>query len=485
MSTGLFASKQHRPLRNLKKLLILSPLHTSSALPVSSPLPHEGFRSTPVVVLKAKYSFKAQAPPEMSVKANDYFKFVDRPGNGWLTVQCIDKNKQGLVPALYVDIVVNDPKQPVSLAWLNAVEDPKYAMDDVKSLRLSCVLVDSHNKCWHRMDIRLQNGAHRFVAKTYHDMYQLHVGLVEEFGHTTKLPPLPRTLCVNGVANKAQMVEMVAHAAQLDHYLHTVLDIECVAHSDTFSAFLLDAASPKVEYDANILVPGDSDINEALLPGAFDVTTASSQQRNLLFLPTAPLPPVPAKISHSPSSSFNYSSTNAKYSSYLNQLPVLPQRVRHTSTSLSSRIPELRSSGTVLSFASIFAGYDTDDSDARSRPSHLRTSSLPLRGDYGLPLSSGLPPKSHHSSSSSADSVMSSGSLCRPEPKTPTLDMGSFAHVSIAEEPDYDFRPLEPKMHREMMETKNREGITPGKKHTNSMGRYEIRPRHPARAGQT
>lgn len=48
-----------------------------------------------------------------------FLKLLDRPGNGWLLVQFLDSYRaRGLVPATYVDIEVNDTRNPVSVEWL-------------------------------------------------------------------------------------------------------------------------------------------------------------------------------------------------------------------------------------------------------------------------------------------------------------------------------------------------------------------------------
>lgn len=71
--------------------------------------------SLPVIVLTAKYRFIAENPNELCIEPRDYLKLLERPGNGWLKVQMLDKYDQvGLIPASYVSIAVNDIINPIS-----------------------------------------------------------------------------------------------------------------------------------------------------------------------------------------------------------------------------------------------------------------------------------------------------------------------------------------------------------------------------------
>lgn len=356
MYPGVFSSKQHKSSRNLKKLLILSPINTS---PHSSPVAAQpgqfASNSTPVVVLKAKYDFVARHTPEISVCAKDYVKLVDRPGNGWLLVQCIDRNSTGIIPALYVDIAVNDPKQPVLKEWLLQVATPKNALlNDMKSLKVSSVLLDRDNRFWYRMDIKMNTGMSKYVVKYYEDFYQMHVCLLEEFYKSVKLPSLPRTVRTSPntpsaswttPADTALMKELVAHCSELDKYMNLLLKLEAVLALATMFDFIFTPTNKCIEFDRDEHLIDDH-INDALNEYSLNVTGAMSTLRKLSFSPTAPLPPVmTAKIPHSPSTSKVFDYSNTKYLSYLNQtLPMTPEVPQFRTVSLPERPTRIRAS---------------------------------------------------------------------------------------------------------------------------------------------
>ncbi|CAH2350119.1 hypothetical protein CLIB1423_01S02916 [[Candida] railenensis] len=115
MSATLFKSKQFKSKKNLKGLLISPPVlaNSTSALLQSAPLKQ-------TVVLRAIYDFRAESECELTVSCGDYLKLLDKPGDGWLYVQILEKyDCKGLVPASYVDIEVNDTQNPVTRDWLN------------------------------------------------------------------------------------------------------------------------------------------------------------------------------------------------------------------------------------------------------------------------------------------------------------------------------------------------------------------------------
>lgn len=134
MSTsGLFKSKQFKSKKNLKGLLISPPVlanctsslvssgsNGSSNLAVN---PHSSNINNRVIILRALYDFQAESEIELTVKSGEYLRLIDKPGNGWLCVQNVDRcTNKGLVPAAYVDIEVNDSWEPVTVDWLQEQE---------------------------------------------------------------------------------------------------------------------------------------------------------------------------------------------------------------------------------------------------------------------------------------------------------------------------------------------------------------------------
>lgn len=528
MSSSVFNSKHHKSSRNLKKLLISSPLLLS---PLNSPTTPQvsSFRpsSVPVVVLRSKYNFCAQNATEVSIRANDYFKLLDRPGNGWLMVQCIDRNETGLIPALYVEIAVNDAKTPVSVEWLTQVKTPRSAiLDEIKSIKVSSVLLDAGSHAWYRLDIRMCSGSVKYVAKYYQDFYLLHVCLLEEFYKSVKLPSLPKPLRTPGKAvpatwvnpsDKSHMKDLVTQCEELDKYMNLLLKVQDLLQCDTLLDFVNGHTNKCYEVPKKKNQPSEDTINNNLYPHSQNIISILNPQRKLSFSPTAPLPPVQMPATSLPKSTstmklINYS--NTKYLSYLNQSvsqptsPTLPLESTMTSPTKTPtgkcNITESKSCQTLSSFTSLFASYDiSTEEDASLSPSRAgpgaatspqrrhdvffrSTESSNTEGSFDLVMST-----THHFSNST-DSMLSNGSYVKgagSEPRTPTMNLNCFGPVDgitdneYGEEPDY-FRPLEPKMHKEMVAwtTKHYEYPVGDNKHSDGThNRWEILPKNPAR----
>lgn len=383
-SSNVFNSKQNKSSRNLKKLLISSPLLCS---PVNSPtpslFPFSSHSDNPVVVLRAKYNFRAQNITEVSIRANDYFKLLDRLGNGWLLVQCIDRNETGLVPALYVEIAVNDAKRPISIEWLTKVKSPKSAIfDEIKSISVSTVLIDIANQTWYRLDIRMRSGAFKYIAKYYHDFYDLHGCLAKELHKSVKLPSQLESLDTSfkPISNKSHMKELVAQCKDLDTYLNVLLTIDNVRESESFVDFINAPTSKQLEVPYHLTLSSAA-INDNLHPQSLNVTKAVNPLHTLSFSPTAPLPPMveaPSTVSKHASSMKPFSYSNTKYLSYLNQSasqPSSPTIPLESTTGFplskspqKSTISESRSCQTLSSFSSLFASYDTTSEDIMMSP---------------------------------------------------------------------------------------------------------------------
>lgn len=398
--SNVFNSKQNKSSRNLKKLLISSPLLLS---PVNSPtlplLPFSSYSDTPVVVLRAKYNFCAQNITEVSIRANDYFKLLDRLGNGWLLVQCIDRNETGLVPALYVEIAVNDSKRPISIEWLTRVKSPKSpVIDEIRSVSVSTVLIDRDNQIWYRLDIRMSSGAFKYIAKYYHDFQDLHGCLAEELHKSVKLPSLVKSLdsSFKPIANKIHMKELVAQCKDLDKYLNLLLTLDNVRKSESLVDFINAPTSNHFEVPHDHTVSSDV-INDNLHPQSLNVTTAVNPLRKLSFSPTAPLPPVvgvPSTVSKHASSMKPFSYSNTKYLSYLNQSasqPSSPTIPLESATGFpaskspqKSTISESRSCQTLSSFTSLFASYDISSEDLMMSPDRTgrAESESPIKKDF-------------------------------------------------------------------------------------------------------
>lgn len=486
MSSGVFTSKQYKSFKNLKKLSISSPI---SASPNTSPqtASFPVFRSNnaaPVVIFKVNYSFRAESPAELSVNANDYLKLVDRPGNGWLMVQRIDRNASGLIPALYVEIAVNDVTNPVSIEWLNEanqVQEPEYP----RLTAITNVLQNSKARYWYRMDILMSSGKQVFIGKYYQDFYNLHICLISIYSKA--LPSLPKPMRTASTSSgfpvpwkesdNSHMLDLVERCRELDNYFSQLLNIPEISKCEEMLQFINDEQFKRVEVGANEIPPSEDQINDLLFKDSINITAMLNPSRK--FSPTAPLPPISLGRSFvSGTKSFNDLSkyTSPKNMSHLNMSHI------HLLTKQAEvpHMTESKSSQTISSFGSLIAGYDDDEESlslintysprrGTSSGSGKRVS-IPAPLEYAAPHSQHAShgststigtPKMHYSSGT--DSLMSAGSTLKssstPEPRTPVLDhafeqpytaASPTTHI-IEEECDFDLSPLQPKMHKEIL----------------------------------
>lgn len=467
MSAALFTKNKNTSnnARSVKKLLISLPIRTPALLSPVTPLtPTFGLpRAAPTVVLRAKYSFHAQSLPEISIRQDEYVKHVDRPGNGWLMVQCIDRYACGLVPALYVEIAVNDAKFPVLADWLNAVNDS--SSDWPTTAAVEHVLVNPAQQVWYRLDLAMHSGQHVFCAKQFEDFVDLHYSLQDKFGdHAVPRVPAAPARSVTALKDAdAAGKEHLATAKALHAYMADVLANPLLQESAILLDFVTDTHTPRLVLAKGQPVPSSTHLSDALHKGSVVVGTP----RKHSFSPTAPLPPVTVLlIPRSPLSKevLQYLSSNLKYLSYLNQLgPALPKKQGRQG------MPESGSSQTISSFSSLISTYnqlsidEEQDVPAPASPQLLRriksphslASSCENTTVNSMAASTG-PARTHYTSLS-----LDLGLLIKAvEPRTPTLD--NLCHFDqrykfvvpepiLRRNPDFDLSPLQPKMHRELL----------------------------------
>lgn len=101
---------------------------------ISHPRMIEFTNSEVNVILVSNYKFVAEDDNELSINKGDLLKFIDRKDKGWILVKFLDKlDSAGLIPASYVDIVINDIKKPINLNWLKG-EDNNGITKDIRDL---------------------------------------------------------------------------------------------------------------------------------------------------------------------------------------------------------------------------------------------------------------------------------------------------------------------------------------------------------------
>lgn len=210
MSISLLHSKQMRSKKNLKNLAISGPLTleqpgnvkiiTSSLNPLYPTANDLNDDDDHVVILICKYDFIAENKDELTVKHNQYLKFIHKLGNGWILVHDLeDKSIKGLVPASYLDIAINDFINPITLSWLQEItndNDNIYHHFNIESI-FDDIIIDQvfqnlkDNIFWYKVEIKIDN-QFIYIGKTYHEFYELHCKLLlinQYFDQLPKLPP--------------------------------------------------------------------------------------------------------------------------------------------------------------------------------------------------------------------------------------------------------------------------------------------------------
>ncbi|KAK8441240.1 hypothetical protein B9J08_02552 [Candidozyma auris] len=378
MSTGLFASKQAKSSRNLKKLTISSPIARSSssslqASPVFSPVSGD-----PVIVLRVKYDFDAESSVEMSVRQNDFVKLVHRPGNGWLLVKYIDKTGSGLIPASYVEIIANDLQKPVSAQWLlESSPSTTSKQDSISNIRITTVLQNKKLRYLYRMDISMGSGKQVYLCKYYQDFYNLYVSLVASLGRVVTIPYLPnpqrsleKSVSASSLSND-NIKDLLQLAAQLSKYMRELLAINEVRNCDEFVEFINDEQFKRIEVNPGDLPLPDSEINNLLHKDSINIldtmqradcppsisSTPSQSPRNTGESPRLRQRTSPAQVQlrHLKASQ----STIAIMSSFT--ASASNENMQKRSNEEPSPMVESKSSQTLSTFSSLLAGYGEED----------------------------------------------------------------------------------------------------------------------------
>lgn len=342
MSSSLFKSKQHKSRKNLKKLSISAPFANSptsetcsSFSPYSSTsnvsFIHSPTYSYPVVVLRARYDFNLEDNQEISVKANDYLKLLDRPGNGWIKVSYLDKvNETGLIPASYVDIAVNDQVNPISYEWLNEyksivnneidevpprrismyhynnfneieVKAPKIDGQEFQTnvypidVKVSNVLQNDQSRIWYKVKFTMNDESVVYIGKYYQDFYNLHINLSMMIENLPKLPQPIRTQSHiksksidNFISNKLEdqkyLESLILRCNDLNIYFNHLLKIDSIKNCFELLNFI--ESGPKV------INCNDSNVNDSLYKNSIDLIDLLESKTPHSFSPTAPLPPI-------------------------------------------------------------------------------------------------------------------------------------------------------------------------------------------------
>lgn len=215
--------------KSLKKLVISLPilLPLLAAKPLTPLLP-----GTPVVILQMKYDFLAELPIELTCRAGEYLKFMERPANGWIYVKLIDRTGSGLVPASYVDIAVNDMQNPISQSWLQETEG-------IMDISVSRVFA-TNKRFAYQVDV-VETTGEKHVAKYYLDFYHLHQALTDEYSFP--IPQLPGLLPHVSFRHDEKQLATQETCQRLHYYMKQLLRIPCIRASLLLRDFLQDLCS--------------------------------------------------------------------------------------------------------------------------------------------------------------------------------------------------------------------------------------------------
>lgn len=281
--------RHFKPSRNLRKLLISSPITS----PINSPATSNCsiFSSSEYsVILKVNFDFVGESYPELSVNEGEYVKFVERLDNGWLMVQCIDKAERGIIPALYVNVEVSDPDNSISNNWLRGLKNNVISRDFPQRAKISQVLLNQSGHFWYLYEVSMNSGKIIFFGKLYQDFYTLHCALEKSIGERFNLPPLPKpiTIC-KGEEKKFKLGRILKRCKELNDYQRSILDISEICHNPVMLDFISADNGQLIVFERKEAVPSIEILTEMIYRNSnnFHFFNLASQRS---FSTTAPLP---------------------------------------------------------------------------------------------------------------------------------------------------------------------------------------------------
>lgn len=420
-----------------------------------------------MVILKAKYTFESQGSPEISVQKNELLMPIEKRQDGWIYVQCLNRNAKGLIPCLYAEIVVNDPKKPVTMAWFSETNtiSPKVNERVDRIIISQVVLTECHRLCY-KVEAVLKSDRVVKCCKLYHEFEDL-VSAVNNRFFPSKEFVLP-----------AQLVSHVSPVKCSDAIKKDILNV-----AQSLNILIQDINRYLISRDCLLLV-------EFILKGESHLKLGSSKQRdtmpapiviNLLnnsaagqlpmqrsqsFCPTAPLESTTGvnkkRCASSQKENPSYRSSNMKYLTYLNNTQPSPSK--KTGSSICK-------SDSITSLLSLIESYDVTSWDVYDGCSN--SNSLSGLQNIGLhahqsyckqteysPLyvertaSTSLSSETDNSITDTTASSRESNLSQTIEPFTPPLEHQSLSSIIIPDhlphaEKEYDLSPLQPQMHRE------------------------------------
>lgn len=420
MSASLFRSKQFQSKKKLKKYLISAPVPADTSNIVLGKSAEE--ESGHAVVLITKYPFEAQEEGELSVKAKEYLKLLERPGNGWVLVKKVSAyDTKGLVPASYLDIAVNDSINPVTLEWLNEFKPVNIEKETEqpfpKIIEVRNVCQDSNCGIWYRMEVTLSTNEVIQIGKYYEDIYKVHIDLATSgFEALPKIPHPPRSQSVDdsiksSKVDRKHLQEILQRSAQITEYFKTLIKIDEILKSTIMFNFIND----KRKINVNTLKLSDREIIDKIISGSKDIKELI--QSSTFFSLTEPLPPVEnntvVPIGKTKHGKFN----NLKYSAYMHQVR-------------NKKLSESTSSNSLMSYTSLIEGYD-DSEQMAPIEEDTKKSALSISTTDIIEQSSHLDSSAAFSSDSTQDSVFSREPMKKSNSQEMALSPISITHFDF------------------------------------------------------
>lgn len=291
MSLSLFHARHFKSSRNLRKLLISSPITSPINSPVTSSCSTFSTSSF-LVILRVRFNFVGESYPELSVTEGDYVKLIERLENGWLIVQCIDRAESGIVPALYVEVEVNDPENPITNEWLCGIKKKTRSFRDYpKSAKISQVLLNSSGHLWYLYKVVMHSEKTIYFGKLYQDFYNLHSDLYKSLDKKISLPPLPKPISIcGGEENELKLGRILKRCKELDDYQHKLLHIPEVCNSPLMAKFIKEDKEQCVVFEKNEPVPPNDILVQMIYKDSNNIHHFLNVTSQTSFSTTAPLP---------------------------------------------------------------------------------------------------------------------------------------------------------------------------------------------------
>lgn len=282
------------------------------------------------VVLKAKYDFVAKKSTEMSVHKEEYLKLLKRHGNGWLSVQSIENTMTGLVPSSYMEIAVNDSRNPITIEWLteNSASREKL-VHYIASAKVTHALLNTKSKVWYKLDAVLTSGKEVSCSKYHRDFQNLLSALQKEINIPiiSKLTESPPTInFINGSEIPKKITqEYSLIISNLNLLLQSLLKRPDHFTKSLLAQFIMDQRPENLVFKSKVNVLPEEKIINSLEPHSTLLLSAGYKSHS--FSTTAPLEPIstatsdklPTRSSPMMKSTPVYSRSNVLYLSYLNQ----------------------------------------------------------------------------------------------------------------------------------------------------------------------